>query len=68
MTAKVGATTPVVTTAPQTPSDDDGGDESEPEDTTPSFDAEQVIYNQQNLLDEAEAKLKPQTPGVVIST
>ena len=56
---------PVATTAPQTPSDDDGDDESEPEDTTPSFDAEQVIYNQQNLLDEAEAQLKPQTPGVV---
>jgi len=56
---------PVVATAPQTPSDDEGDEQSEPEETTPSFDAEQVIYNQQNLLDEAEAKLKPQTPGVV---
>lgn len=56
---------PVATTAPEAPDDDNGDDESEPEDTTPSFDAEQVIYNQQSLLDEAEAKLKPQTPGVV---
>jgi len=49
-------------TAPESPSDDD---DNGPDDTTPTFDAEQVIYNQQNLLDEAEAKLKPQTPGVV---
>ena len=63
-TAKEVAPTTVVTTTPESPSDDDD-DESEPEDTTPSFDAEQVIYNQQNLLDEAEAKLKRQTPGVV---
>ncbi|HEX5123979.1 MAG TPA: C13 family peptidase [Rhodanobacteraceae bacterium] len=56
---------PVATTAPESPDDDNGDDASEPEDTTPSFDAEQVIYNQQSLLDEAEAKLKPQTPGVV---
>jgi len=34
-------------------------------DTTPEFDAEDVIYNQQALLDDAIAKLKPQTPGVV---
>ena len=32
---------------------------------TPEFDAESVIYNQQALLDDAVAKLKPQTPGVV---
>ncbi len=32
---------------------------------SPPFDAEQVIYNQQNLLDEAVAKLRPQTPGTV---
>lgn len=62
-TAKEVATPPVATTAPESPVKDD--DEDEPEDATPSFDAEQVIYNQQNLLDEAEAKLKPQTPGVV---
>lgn len=63
-TAHVTTPAPVTTTAPESP-DDDGDDETEPEGTTPSFDAEQVIYNQQNLLDEAEAKLKPQTPGVV---
>ena len=61
-TAKEVAPTAVVTTAPESPSDDD---DNGPDDTTPTFDAEQVIYNQQNLLDEAEAKLKPQTPGVV---
>jgi len=61
-TAKDVAPTAVVTTAPESPSDDD---DNGPDDTTPTFDAEQVIYNQQNLLDEAEAKLKPQTPGVV---
>jgi hypothetical protein len=60
-TAKAPAP-PVATIAPDSPAaDDDGG----AEDATPSFDAEQVIYNQQNLLDEAEAKLQPQTPGVV---
>jgi peptidase C13-like protein len=59
-TAKV-ATAPVDTTAPGSLDDD----ESESKDSTPAFDAEQVIYNQQNLLDEAESKLKPQTPGVV---
>ena len=60
-TAKETAPTAVVTATAESSSDDD----SEHEDMTPSFDAEQVIYNQQNLLDEAEAKLKPQTPGVV---
>ncbi len=65
----------VTTTAPESAdngdadgngdADSDSDDQSEPADTTPSFDAEQVIYNQQNLLDAAEAKLKPQTPGVV---
>jgi hypothetical protein len=59
-TAKQAAPAAIVTTTPESPSDD-----SEPGDATPSFDAEQVIYNQQNLLDAAEAKLKPQTPGVV---
>jgi hypothetical protein len=48
------------TPAPESPANGDSGDESEP-----SFDAEEVIYNQQNLIDEAAAKLKPQTPGVV---
>jgi hypothetical protein len=57
LTTAQTAAPPVATTAPASPGDE--------EDTTPSFDAEQVIYNQQNLLDEAEAKLKPQTPGVV---
>ena len=52
-TAKVAAPVPAKVTAPELPDD------------APTFDAEQVIYNQQSLLDEAEAKLKPQTPGVV---
>lgn len=66
---------PVLRTAHETPSpeappvseapDDEDDSAAASEDTTPSFDAEQVIYNQQALLDEAEAKLKPQTPGVV---
>lgn len=65
-TAKGVATPPVATAAPASQDDDNGGDdEGASEDTTPAFDAEQVIYNQQALLDEAEAKLKPQTPGVV---
>ena len=62
-TAKDVAKPPVATTAPELPGDDD--DAGEPEETTPTFDAEQVIYNQQSLLDEAVAKLKPQTHGVV---
>jgi hypothetical protein len=64
-TAKETATAPVATTAPESPDDGSGDDESDSQDTTPSFDAEQVIYNQQSLLDEAVAKLKPQTHGVV---
>jgi hypothetical protein len=51
---------PVATPAPESPDEDAGDAESEP-----SFDAEEVIYNQQNLIDQAAAKLKPQTPGVV---
>jgi len=47
------------------------GDEDEDQQTStkdadePGFDAEQVIYNQPALLDDAISKLKPQTPGKV---
>jgi hypothetical protein len=65
LTTAKEATTATDTTTPDSPDSDDNDDDSEPADATPAFDAEQVIYNQQNLLDAAEAKLKPQRPGVV---
>jgi len=46
--------------------DEDEDQQTSTKDTDePSFDAEQVIYNQPALLDDAIAKLKPQTPGKV---
>jgi peptidase C13-like protein len=63
MTAKAPAA--VAAIASETPdADTEDTDDDESEDAAPAFDAEQVIYDQQNLLAEAEAKLKPQTPGV----
>jgi Peptidase C13 family len=43
----------------------DRNDADEDTASTPAFDAEEVLYNQQDLVDAAAAKLKPQTPGVV---
>jgi hypothetical protein len=61
VTGTADTTTPVVATnAPDTASDSEAGN-----DGAPTFDAEQVIYDQRDLLDAAAAKLKPQTPGVV---
>lgn len=43
----------------------DGRDEDKDDSSSkPDFDAEQVMYDQSDLLDAAIAKLKPQTPGV----
>ena len=67
----------MLTTASTVPPAEEESDQDTGEDSTgttsttesskqaPDFDAEQVIYNQQSLLDDAVAKLKPQTPGVV---
>jgi hypothetical protein len=60
-TASVATTPPIVATdAPGPITDGDDDDEK-----APTFDAEQVMYDQRDLLDAATAKLKPQTPGVV---
>jgi hypothetical protein len=59
-TARSVAATQPETTSAQSPANDGSDDES-----GPSFDAEEVIYNQQNLVADAAAKLKPETPGVV---
>lgn len=52
-----------------TPSVTSGGEASREKpvvaEATPSFDAEQVIYNQSTLVDKALAALKPETPGKV---
>jgi hypothetical protein len=61
-TTAVEATPPIVATNPPGPVTN-GGDEDD--EKAPAFDAEEVIYNQRDLLDTAAAKLRPQTPGVV---
>lgn len=43
---------------------DDEDEEQNDSSSKPVFDAEQVMYDQSDLLDAAIAKLKPQTPGV----
>lgn len=53
-----------------TATNDSGTDQDEDQTTEdaapkPEFDAEQVMYDQPGLLEDAVAKLKPQTPGVV---
>jgi len=49
----------------QTIAKDDGDDEDNDDSSSkPDFDAEQVMYDQSDLLDSAIAKLKPQTPGI----
>src|SRR5512142_2750321 len=61
LTTTVDATPAIAATNPPDPvTDDDEGD-----DPAPTFDAEQVIYDQRDLIDAATAKLKPETPGVV---
>jgi hypothetical protein len=64
----VGDLTSIATTTkpaqPDTDQDDQDTDDQDTESPAkPDFDAEQVIYDQADLLDAAVAKLKPQTPG-----
>ena len=54
----------IVATDTPTSSDDDADDDADSA-KEPEFDAEEVMYNQRDLLSAATAKLRPQTPGVV---
>lgn len=66
--ANNAAATAIAGIAADTPTDADdaeNADEDAEPPKKPDFDAEQVIYNQSDLLDAAVAKLKPQTPGVI---
>ena len=57
--------TPIASTTPEQPDTNDERQFTAETPTKSDFDAEQVIYDQADLLDAAVAKLKPQTPGTV---